>query len=76
MIILLQYEVWQFNFVDIFNIIRINKCDKTNLLQSVTGCCYKVRQILQSMVDYYYKVLRVLQSATDFIIKCVRYYKV
>ena len=40
------------------------------LLQSVTDCYYKVRQVLQSVTDCYYKVRQVLQSVTD----C--YYKV
>ena len=32
--------------------------------------------LLQSVTDCYYKVRQVLQSVTDFITKCVRYYKV
>ena len=63
MIILLSYyKVWQCNFAGFFDIFRITKCDKVILLQSVTGCHYKVRQVLQSV--------------TAFITKCVRYYKV
>ena len=41
-----------------------------NVLQSVTGVYYKVRQVLQSVTDCYYKVRQVLQSMTG----C--YYKV
>ena len=37
-----------------------------NLLQNVTGCYYKVRQVLQSVTGCYYKVHQVLQSVTDF----------
>ena len=36
----------------------------TKLLQSVTDCYYKVRQVLQNVTGCYYKVRRVLQSAT------------
>ena len=46
------------------------------LLQSVTYCYYKVRQVLHSVTNCYYKVRQVLQSVTDFITKCVIYYKV
>ena len=59
MIILLQSV--QFNFAGFFDIFRITKCGKVILLQSVTECYYKVRQVLQSV--------------TDFIAKCVTYYK-
>ena len=54
----------------------ITKCGKVILLQSVTDCYYKVRQVLQSVTDCYYKVRQALQSVTDFITKCVSYYKV
>ena len=57
-------------------IILLQKCGKVILLQSVTDCYYKVRQLLQSVTYCYYKVRQVLQSVTDFITKCVRYYKV
>ena len=60
MTILLQSVTVQFR--RLFDIFRITKCGKVILLQSMTDCYYKVRQVLQ--------------SATDFIIKCVRYYKV
>ena len=66
----------QFNFAGFFEIFRIRKCGKVILLQSVTDCCYKVRQVLQNVTDRYYQVPQVLQSVTDFITKCVRYYKV
>ena len=42
----------------------ITKCAKVILLQNVTDCYYKVRQVLQSVIDCYYKVRQVLQSAT------------
>ena len=61
MIILLQSVTIQFRRL-FFDIFRITKCGKVVLLQSVTDCYYKVRQVLQSV--------------TDFITKCVRYYKV
>ena len=65
MIILLSYyKVWQCNFAGFFDIFRITKCGKVILLQSVTDCYYKVRQVLQSVTDCYYKVRQVLQSAT------------
>ena len=41
-----NYRVWQFNFFDIF---RIKKCGEVILLQSVTDCYYKIRQVLQSV---------------------------
>ena len=40
------------------------KCNKVILLQSVTGCSYKVRQVLQSVTGCYYKVRQLLQSVT------------
>ena len=49
---------------DFFYIFRITKCGKVILLQSVTDCYYKVRQVLQSVTECYYKVRQVLQSAT------------
>ena len=60
MIILLQSVTMQ--FTGFFDIFHITKCCKLILLQSVTDCYYKVRQVLQSV--------------TGFITKCVRYYKV
>ena len=66
----------QFKFAGFFDIFRITKCHKVVLLQSVTDCYYKVREVLQSVTDRYYKVPQVLQSVTDFITKCIRYYKV
>ena len=65
-----------FKFRTLFDIFRITKCGKVILLQSVTDCYYKVRQVLQSVTDCYYKVRQVLLSVTDFTTKCVRYYKV
>ena len=53
------YKVWQSNFAGFFDIFRITKCGKVILLQSVTDCYYKVRQVLQSMSGKcvkYYKV--------------------
>ena len=41
----------------------ITKCDRS-LLQSVSDCYYKVRQVLQSVTGCYYKVRQELQSAT------------
>ena len=35
-----------------------------------------MRQVLQSVTDCYYKARQLLKSVTDFITKCVRYYKV
>ena len=60
MIILLQSVTTQFR--RLFDIFRIAKCNKVTLLQSSTGCYYKVRQVLQSVTDCYYKVRQVLQS--------------
>ena len=68
--------MWQLNFVGFFDIFLIAKSNKDILLQNVTGCYYKVRQVIQSLTDCYYKVPQILQSVTDFITKCVRYYKV
>ena len=59
MIILLQSLATHFR--RLFDIFRIAKCNKVILLQSVTGCYYKVRQVLQS-VTLYYKVHQILQS--------------
>ena len=67
--------MWQLNFEGFFDIFRIAKSNKEILLQSVTGCYYKLRQLLQSVTDCYYKVRQVLQSVTDFIAKSIRYYK-
>ena len=44
--ILLQSVTIQFR--RLFYIFRITKCGKAILLQSVTDCYYKVRQVLQS----------------------------
>ena len=52
----------QFIFAGFFEIFLITKCDKVILLQSVTDCYYKVRQILQSVTDCYYKMPQVLHS--------------
>ena len=41
--------MWQCNFAGFFDIFRLTKCDKVILLQSVTDCYYKVRQLLQSV---------------------------
>ena len=60
MIILLQSVTTQFR--RLFDIFRIAKSNNVVLLQNVTVCYYKVRQVLQSV--------------TDFLTKCVRYYKV
>ena len=46
----------QFKFAGFFDIFRITKCHKVILLQSVTDCYYKVREVLQSVTDRYYKV--------------------
>ena len=46
----------QFKFAGFFDIFCIIKCRKGLLLQSVTDCYYKVRQVLQSVTDCYYKV--------------------
>ena len=56
--------MWQFNFVDFFDIFRITDCGKVILVQSVTNCYHKVRQVLQSVTDCYYKAREVLQSVT------------
>ena len=45
MIILLQ----SVTYIDIF---RITKCSKVILLESVTDCYYKMRQVLQSVTDF------------------------
>ena len=62
--------MWQSNFAGFFDIFRIKKCGKVILLQSVTDCYCKVRQVLQSVTnllqsasgttqrDSYYKVRR------------------
>ena len=36
----------------------------TKLLQSLTGCYYKVRQVLKIVTDCYYKVSQVQQNVT------------
>ena len=59
--------MWQCNFAG-FNIFCIAKCRKVILLQSVTDCYYKVRQVLQVWQS-------LLQSALG-ITKCDSYYKV
>ena len=46
-------KVSQLNFLGFFDIFRIAKCSKIILLQSVTVCYYKVRQVLQSVTDFY-----------------------
>ena len=68
--------MWQLNFVGFFYIFRIAKRNKVILLQSVTGCYYKVRQVFQSVTDGYYKVRQLLQTKADCITKCAIYYKV
>ena len=66
----------QFSFAGFFVIFRVTKCGKVILLQSVTNCYYKVRQVLQSVAVCYNNVRQVLQSVTDFVTKRVRYHKV
>ena len=39
--------MWQLSFVAFFDIFHIAKSNKVILLQSATGCYYKVRQVLQ-----------------------------
>ena len=39
--------MWQCSFAGFFDKFRITKCGKVILLQSVTDCYYKVRQVLQ-----------------------------
>ena len=68
--------MWPFNFAGFFDIFRITKSGKVILLQSVTDCYYKVRQVLQIVTDCYYKMRQVLQIVTDLITKSVRYYSV
>ena len=41
--------MWQCSFAGFFDKFRITKCGKVILLQSVTDCYYKVRQVLQSV---------------------------
>ena len=60
MVILLQSV--KLNFVSFFDIFHLAILNKAILLQSVTGCYSKVRQILQSV--------------TEFMTECLRYYKV
>ena len=48
------YKVRQFNFVAFFDILQSAKCKKVVLLQSVTGCYYKVRQV---HVFFYKKII-------------------
>ena len=55
--------MWQLDFVGFFDIFRIKKYDKGVLLQSVTGCYFKVGQVLQRR-RLYYKVHLALQSVT------------
>ena len=57
------------------NSVRKRKTNHIIILESVTDCYYKVRQVLQSVTDCYYKVRQVLQSVTDVITKRVRCYK-
>ena len=54
----------QFKFAGFFDIFCIIKCRKGILLQSVTDCYYKVRQVLPKCDRIYYKVRQVLHSAT------------
>ena len=49
MIILLDNVTIQFNFAGFFDLFRITKCGKVILLQTVTECHYKLRQVLQSV---------------------------
>ena len=34
------------------------------VLQSATGCYYKLRKVIRSLTDFYYKVRQILQSLT------------
>ena len=62
--------MWQVNFVVFLDIFCIAKRNKVILLQSVTGCYNKVRQVLIRICD-----MLLLQSASD-ITQCDRlYYK-
>ena len=58
MIILLQSVATQLSFVCFFDIFCIAKCKEVILLQSVTGCHYKVRQVVPSVTDYITRCLR------------------
>ena len=62
MIILLQSVTTQFR--RFFWHISYCKSSKVILLQSVTSCYYKMRQVLQSATDCYYTARQVLQSMT------------
>ena len=56
MITILQIEIVQFRRL-FFDIFRITKCAKLILLQSVTSCYYKERQVLQSeTLRFLYKI--------------------
>ena len=61
--------MWQLGFIGVFDIFLIAKSNKVILLQSVTNCYYKVRQVLQSVIYIF------LQSASG-ITKCGSHYKV
>ena len=39
-------------------------CDKEILLQSTTGCYYKVLHVIQSVTDCYYNMREILQNMT------------
>ena len=67
MVISLRSVATQFR--RLFDIFLIAKSNKVILLQSVTGCYYKV--VLLSII-----ITKVLLSVRDFTVKCVRYYKV
>ena len=55
----------------------LTKSNKVVSLQSVTGYYYNVGPVLQSVTDCCYKVrqtcYKVLQSVTDFLTESVRY---
>ena len=58
MVILLQTVTTQFRMF--FYIFCIAKCNKVILLQSATGCYYKVCQVLQIVTDVITKRVRFL----------------
>ena len=64
--------MWQCSFAGFFDKFRITKCGKVILLQGVTDCYYKVRQVLQTLLSDFriFNAQNLNFSIKDFFSKC------
>ena len=64
--------MWQCSFAGFFDKFRITKCGKVILLQGMTDCYYKVRQVLQTLLSDFriFNAQNLNFSIKDFFSKC------